>query len=116
MKTRIPTAEEFTRALKNIDKPRDKRLQFLQNHYHTPGRVCTARLLAESVGYTGHGGVNLWYGKLARQIAEVLRVRNPGQWLSLLVQFANPPALTNRECILVMRQEFAEALRAARWV
>jgi len=45
-----PRAKQFERALRRIDPPRDRRLQFLRKHYDAPGRALTARLLAERVG------------------------------------------------------------------
>lgn len=110
-----PTAPRFVYALNKIGRPTKKPLQFLREHYYAPKRARTARQLAESVNYKNHGGINLQYGKLAHRIGEELRVHvgdlPQRWWLSLLVEFRKPRSGTNKECILKMHKEFAEALK-----
>jgi hypothetical protein len=108
------SASRFASALTAIPRPGARELRFLQAHYNAPGRASTATVLADKVGYRGFGGINLVYGKLAKQIGEFIGRRKAH--LSLLVEFVRPPTVTNKHWILVMRPEFAEGLRQARWL
>ena len=112
------SASRFVYALRRI-QPKAKQLQFLREHFRAKGRALTARRLAGRVGYKTHGGVNLWYGRLARQIAEELSIKTGGAsptWISLLVDLVGRGEVTNREYVLVMRPEFADALKRSKWV
>lgn len=108
------SASGFALALNKVDKPGGRQLQFLRAHYKAPGRALTARRLAQEAGYKSYRGINLWYGRLAAKIGPM--VGNSGAGMLLLVEFAPPKSLTNKEWILVMRPEFAQGLRLARWV
>jgi hypothetical protein len=81
-------------------------------HHATPLLL----LLAEKAGYKGHGAINLGYGKLAKKIRAMLHLRRRSPELSLLVDLVRPPSVTNTQWIFVMRPEFANALRSAKWV
>lgn len=74
------------------------------------------RQLAKAAGYANYGGVNLQYGILAKRIAGELGRRPPSTAVFLLVEFIPPREASNREYILVMRPQFARALKSARWV
>ncbi len=104
----------FTAALKSLPVPTPARLRFLSHHYKAPGRALTMRHLARAARYKSYRAGNLWYGALARDVGAQLGLKRPG--LVLLVEFAKPKSLTNHEWILVMKPEFAKALRAAKWV
>jgi hypothetical protein len=108
------SAARFALALKKLTKPGGRQLRFLRAHYKAPGRALTARRLAQAVGYKSYRGINLWYGRLAARIGPM--VGNPGAGMLILVEFAPPKSLTNKEWILVMRPEFAQGLRLAGWV
>jgi hypothetical protein len=108
------TRAQFVQALKRVPLPKGKQLDFLRQHVQAPGRALTASLLAESVGYKSHDGINLQYGLLAQRIGAALG-RNDER-LSLLVDFIEPKSVTNAEWVMVMRPEFAEALKLANWV
>jgi hypothetical protein len=108
------SAAQFGVALKIVKRPGRSQMQFLRAHFKAPGRAATATQLAEKAGYVDHRGINLWYGRLATEIGQL--VGRPDAKLSLLVEFVRPESLTNREWILVMRPEFAEALKRAQWV
>ena len=77
------------------------------------------RSVARAAGYVGYRGANLQYGLLAERIARVLG--RPGAGLGMLVEFVPPKNrsaehISNDEWVLVMREEFAAALRKAGWI
>lgn len=109
-----PSARSFAAALRRLPKPGPSRLRFLKAHYVAPGRALTMRRLAEAAGYKSYRGVNLWYGKLAHAVGNEMRRKSIS--LGLLVEFARPRTLTNTEWVLVMRPEFAKALKSAGWL
>ncbi len=108
------TASEFAKALRKMEMPGGKQLHFLQHHSEAVGRALTATMLGNSVKYKSYRAINLHYGKLAILIGNELGVASPG--LDLLCEFIEPNLLTNREWILIMRSEFAEGLRRAKWI
>lgn len=114
LNTGPPTEDEFFAALNRIALPGGSQRKFLRAHRDAPGRAATAKRLAEAAGYKDHRGVNLHYGRLAKRIGRELG-RSEAR-LSLLVDFAPPRSLTNREWVLVMHPQFAKALKRARWV
>ena len=57
---------------------------------------------------------NLQYGLLAQRIGEALGRSDAN--LNLLVEFVEPKSVTNTEYVLVMRSEFADALKQAGWI
>ncbi len=105
---------EFAAALRDIERPRGRQIHFLQAHYSAPGRAMTAAKLAKAARYQSWSGLNLQYGIIAKKIGRALGARDFD--LSGLVEFAPPSSLTNRHWVLIMRPEFARALKTARWV
>ncbi|GAB2489126.1 hypothetical protein [Arenimonas alkanexedens] len=110
----FPTAKQFGAVLKSMKKPGGRQPLFLQAHYKAPGRAQTATRLAQAAGYVDFRGINLWYGRLAEKVGSALGHKNAG--LALLVDFAPPRSVSNREWVLIMRPEFAEALKQSGWV
>lgn len=110
----MTSTRQFASALRKMTRPGGRQLDFLRAHYRARGRAMTATNLAEAVGYKDYRGINLWYGRLADTIGEVLGQKDPR--LSLLVDFVRPRAVTNTEWVLVMRPEFASALKQVGWV
>lgn len=108
------TSSSFAGALNEIGPPSPSESRLLKAHYKAPGRAITARVLAKQLGYRNHGGVNLCYGKLAARIAASMGA--PRARLSLLVDFAKPRTLTNKEWILIMKPEFVDALKRTAWI
>lgn len=108
------SAALFASALKQMAKPGGRQMQFLRAHYDAPGKALTAKRLAQNVGYKNYRGINLLYGILAAKIG--LLVGQPNSGLLLLVEFASPKSITNKEWILIMRPEFAEGLKRAGWI
>ena len=108
------SAQEFAKALATLQMPRGGLKRFLQAHYAASGRAMTATNLAQAANYKDHRGFNLHYGLLATRIGNALGSTESN--LGLLVEFLHPYAATNREYVLIMRPEFAEALRQAGWV
>ena len=108
------SATRFASVLQAIGPPHGPRLEILRAHYAAPGRAATAIALAERVGFKRNIGINVSYGRLAKQIGMLIGVQNPN--LSLLFEVVRPTTATSREWILVMRPEFADGLKRAGWI
>jgi len=108
------SAAQFTSAMNNLAKPGGKQIQFLRAHYKAPGKALTAKRLSQRVGYKSYRAINLLYGLLAAKMGRL--VGQPNSGLPLLVEFAPPKSITNKEWILIMRPEFAAGLKRAGWV
>ena len=121
--TTITTAQ-FLSAMQDMKKPGPSVRKLLKAHYNAKGRVSTMSLLAEAAGFSSFSPANLHYGDLAKRIGKHLAITEPDlklperadAYLSLLVDFIRPDAVTNTHWLLVMKPEFAEALRQARWL
>ncbi len=119
----ISTAE-FCTAMAEMEKPGGGVRKLLQAHYNCRGRVSTMSLLAHAAGFASFSPANLHYGGLARRIARHLAIAEPtlrlpeksDAYLSLLVDFIRPEAVTNVHWLLVMKPEFAAALKLSGWV
>src|SRR4051812_29736838 len=105
---------QFVGALRKLPRPNVNQRAFLRAHYDAPGRVLTATTLSEVTTYKDYRGVNRWYGELARRVGGALG--EPETRLSLSVEFVQPNALTNQHWLLVMRPEFAEAIKEVGWI
>jgi len=67
------SVEEYKLGLHSIRRRMNpKHFEMLQAQYAAPNRTVTAPQLAEAIGYSSYGGVNLHYGKLGRLLAEEL--------------------------------------------
>lgn len=108
------TALEFADALRLIGPPGGKQLGFIRAHARAKSRAVTFSQLAIAAGYRNYRAINLHYGKLARKIGDALG--QPNARITLLLESHQPNAVTNREWVLVMRPEFAEALEQAGWL
>lgn len=108
------TAQQFSGALRAIGMPRGRQLDFLRAHAQAKSRAATFSQLAEKAGYASYRAINLHYGKLAQRIGVALGIPQAG--ISLLMVSHEPDSVTNREWVLMMRQEFAAALQAEGWV
>src|SRR5258707_13063131 len=108
------SARQFEVALKQIDLPKGRQLAFLDFHEKAKARALTVTMLGDRVGYRSYRGINVHYGILAKQISEKLGI--PHQGLSLLCDFFKPGEITNEHWVLVMRPEFADGLKRAKWL
>lgn len=110
--------EQFERALSSLAaRLTPEHLRLLVGHYHAPGRRFTATEAAAAVGYSSYRAVNLQYGRLARAVADALRLPMPEASVStVLVTFIPPGAEGNLEWLWVMRPELAAALESLGWV
>src|SRR4051794_27014694 len=108
------SATELTAALRGLQRPGTRQLQFLQAHYSAPGRALTAAKLAKAARYTSWAGLNLQYGLMAKKIGQAISATNFD--LGSLVEFAPPNPVTNRHWVLIMKPEFARAPKQAGWV
>jgi hypothetical protein len=110
--------------MSHLKRPSDSVRKLLRAHLNSKGRVSTMTLLAEAAEYSSFSPANLHYGGLARRIGKHLAISEPSvriptaadAYLSLLVDFIRPEAVTNIHWLLVMKPEFAEALEASHWI
>ena len=118
------SAAQFLEAMSHLKRPGDSVRKLLRAHLNSKGRVSTMTLLAEAAGYASFSPANLHYGGLARRIGKHLAISEPtvrvptasDAYLSLIVDFIRPEAVTNAHWLLVMKPEFAEALQASHWI
>jgi hypothetical protein len=114
----------FEKAIKDLGAPRGKQAEFLRVHAQARGRAMTMKRLAEEVGYGSWRGMNLQYGILARDIgiaAGLRKMELPNPNVLLLVDFVPPVQkssnnISNSEWVLVMKEPFMKALKAAKWI
>ena len=108
------SASRFASVLRAIGRPGGRRLEILRLHYAAPGRAATATELAELVGFKGSNGINVSYGTLAKQIGLLIGEESPN--ISLLFEVTRSTTGRSGEWTLVMRPEFADGLKRARWI
>jgi hypothetical protein len=109
----MPTTTEFLRALRAMPAPSPKMQRLLRAHAKAPHGVSIARNLARDAGYKNWRGMNLQYGLLGKRIARKLGVSPAG--LALLAEFIRPGDVKNKEWLLLMKPEFATAVKRASW-
>ena len=102
------------RTAKAMHSPRVK---ILKAHYNCEGHAATARQLANLVGYKGHQGVNLQYGKFVQALAlEYGETNIPNRyhtdWLRFLMDYTREP---NQEGVLTLWDNVVQALRELGW-
>jgi hypothetical protein len=108
------TTDQFVKALGSIPRPGGRQLEFLKAHANAEGRATTTGILAERAGYRSYRAINLHYGKLARRVGEAMGDTEAG--ITLLMAAAKPKSISNKDWILVMRPEFADAMAEVRWI
>lgn len=108
------SAAEFSAAMLRIRKPAPSIRKMLRFHLKAPNQISIARELAAKAGYKSWHAANLHYGTLGKRIANALG-HGPAN-ITLLVRLVPPGALTNAEWLVMMRPEFAEALRKSKWI
>jgi hypothetical protein len=111
-----PKRAEFAIALRALGKARGRVPRILRAHYEAPGRVATMSYLKKHVGYKSWRGVNLQYGLFADSVAKEIGCTPPETRIFLLVEFVEKKTQSNEHWQLVMRPEFASALKDAGWV
>jgi hypothetical protein len=109
----MPSVAAFESALRRIPKPRGRQLDFLQAHYDARARGLNARKLAKAARYKNYRAINLQYGLLAARIAHELKM---APTIEVLVDSLVPNQASNDEWVLIMRPNFAQALKRAGWV
>lgn len=86
------TVEAYIAAFQALEREgriSENQRVILRTHYRAPECVTTANQLAKAVSYQSHNGVNLWYGKLGKWVAEEVGYQPPEGYtfLSTLVTF-----------------------------
>jgi len=111
------TSEDYRRAFLALESERrisDNQSTMLRTHYRAPDQIITAHQLAEAVGYKDYPGANLWYGKLAKLVAEEVGYQPPEGYtfLSTLVTFVK----VDTPYPMKLRPKVAKALEEMGWV
>lgn len=105
-----PSSDAYLTGLRALDLT-DLQRRMLALHLAAPDAEITARQMATALfgPDTGHSTANLHYGILAKQLAEAMRLRLPGDHdaVTLLVRFYEPEG---EECHWVLRPTLAHAL------
>jgi hypothetical protein len=110
----MPSTVEFEIALRQIARPSDRVLKMLKVHAAAKNRTSIARRLAEAAGYADFRGFNSGYGILAKRLGAAMGKRDAR--IGLIVEFARPGELKNKEWLVFMREEFAAALKRSKWI
>lgn len=112
----IPTVDEYVSGLSAIrSRINESQLRLLQEQYRAPNRTVTATHLAEVLGISGRGAINLMYGRLGRLFCEATGFEpNPHSWWSVWstgYEQRNPYRF-----FWQMHPEVAQALEVLGWV
>lgn len=109
-----PTAKEFVKYF-NENPISDVERKMLITHYSVPGHAIMMGEMATELGYKGFGGANAGYGTLAHRVMKKLekKKRDDEPYIAIFVKkFAKP----EKNYILYMSDELAEALEDLKWV
>jgi hypothetical protein len=109
------SASRFASALYKLPVPGGRQMLFLRAHYNATNREMSATALARKARYREYRAINLHYGLLGTRIGGL--VGRPSDGIDLLVDFRISRAAGNKkEVILIMRPQFAKALKQVGWV
>lgn len=110
---RVPKPEEYLSVLRSA-KVNEIQRRMLQVHYRAPNRTITAAQMARTLGFGHYNAANLHYGKLGRQVREMLGAAADSidQRLGMLVTFEK----RHDEWHWIMRPQVAYALESLGWV
>jgi hypothetical protein len=113
----LPKAEDFAAAFDVIaDDIRPNLRKLLLAHHHSPKRTSTAAKLAKAAGYKSWSSANLQYGKLARQVGEVLSFRPSDEYAIAVLVTWKGKSQPSEHLKLIMRPQVAKALEKLGWV
>ncbi|HEU4328207.1 MAG TPA: hypothetical protein VFS21_34035 [Roseiflexaceae bacterium] len=115
----IPTVQAYVEAFQGIDAHiTGLQRALLRAHYHAPDHTATATELAHAVGAGSFRTTNAQYGRLAAKLIDVLHWPHKGQvvHLSILARFIPPKYTPDRQWLLIMLPEVAEAVERLKWV
>lgn len=107
-----PTASQYIDALRRVGNLSDNLIQMLRLHFHAKNQTTTAHQLAIAVGYTHRSVANSLYGRLARQIGEMLDFSPGSVQVNSIVRTTKP----HGHWLWTLRPEFASAIEALGWV
>lgn len=111
--------EKLVALFNTADAMHTSRVKILKAHYNCPGHAATARELARLVGYKGHQGINLQYGKFVQSLAKEYadpEILSHCQhfWLLFLMTYKNRRA-THEEGLLTLRDNVVQTLKEIDW-
>jgi len=109
---KTPTPEQYVDALRRVGDLSDNLVQMLRLHFHANNRTATADELAVAVGYTHRSVANSLYGRLGRQIGELLDFDPGSVRVDSIVLTTKPEG----RWLWTLRPEFASALQTIGWV
>ena len=107
-----PTASQYIDALRRVGNLSDNLIQMLRLHFHAKDRTTTAHELAIAVGYSHRSVANSLYGRLARQIGEMLDFSFGSVQVNSIVITTKPQGYW----LWTLRPEFATAIETLGWV
>jgi hypothetical protein len=107
--------DAFQRVMKSIN---DGQYAMLKAHFRAPGHRLSPTELAKAAGYSGVGGVNLWYGFLGQWLFEgmtenvdvMLNLDDSPVFTSVLAKYVPDPASPETNYVWEMRPEVIEAI------
>jgi putative restriction endonuclease len=107
-----PTASQYIDALRRVGNLSDNLIQMLRLHFHAKNQTTTAHELAIAVGYTHRSVANSLYGRLARQVGEMLDFSPGSVQVNSIVRTTKP----HGHWLWTLRPEFASAIETLGWV
>ena len=88
----------------------------LIHHCQMPSHITTAQELADFVGFKSYRGVNLQYGKLGMKIVKEINKDYGTSGVLMLFTCVRPKGATNKDWLLVLRENVVHALEELPWV
>jgi 5-methylcytosine-specific restriction enzyme A len=102
---------DYMRALHSLMPLSPHYIRMLQFHYAQPARTTTPAEMAKAVGFKSYGAANLHYGKLARQVCNLVGW-TPGEEgdfkIDVFVKFDDK---VRGQLKWIMRKELAQAIK-----
>jgi hypothetical protein len=114
----LPSVRDYERAFRAVErKISSNQRKMLEFHHAQPARTVSATKLAEHIGWSDYGAVNVQYGILAHSICRELGIDlGENVKAGVLVDFAYPHQAANMQFLWVMREHVAIALEELGWV
>lgn len=109
-----PSTADFERAMRAIRKPGGQIPKFLRAHFDAHERPLSIAQLNRSANYRAPRAINRVYSQLARRIGVALG--KPKEKLSLLTVGVPAPKGSGSDWFLVMKPEFATAVKNVGWI
>ena len=114
----LPSVQDYEQSFRAVEgKITSNQRKMLEFHHSQPARTVSATKLADHIGWSGYGAVNVQYGILAHAICRELRIDlGDDVKVGILVDFAYPHQAANDQFLWVMRERVAISLEELGWV